>query len=61
MYFIQTSPWKRKLIVNSYTFSLFHPFFSFSRVLAFQNLNYLTVSFKLYDMDCTGFIERKEV
>ncbi|ONL99909.1 calcineurin B-like1 [Zea mays] len=25
------------------------------------SLNYLTVSFKLYDMDGTGFIERKEV
>jgi hypothetical protein len=40
---------------------LYFILFSFNYVLAYQNLNYLTVSFKLYDMDCTGFIERKEV
>jgi len=57
MYFIQTYQWKKKLIVSSYL--LFQLYF-FSCAI-FLSLNCLTVSFKLYDMDGTGFIERKEV
>jgi hypothetical protein len=59
MCFIQISQWMKKLIVGSYPFISFHCDLFY--LIFLKSSNYLTVSFKLYDMDSTGFIERKEV